>query len=129
MEDIVLDTNIISYAIKNDSRRLLYEKHVAGKRSLISFVTVAELYRWAIARKWGTKRIKFLQEELARHVIVPFDDALAWQWARARSIPGVTIDLTDAWIAATALRWNLPLVTHNRKHFEAVPGLKVISES
>jgi tRNA(fMet)-specific endonuclease VapC len=34
----------------------------------------------------------------------------------------------DAWAAAVALRHGLPLVTHNRKHFEPVPGLTIISE-
>ena len=34
----------------------------------------------------------------------------------------------DAWIAAVALRNGMPLVTHNRRHFEGIPGLTVISE-
>jgi predicted nucleic acid-binding protein len=35
----------------------------------------------------------------------------------------------DAWIAATALEVGAPLVTHNRRHFEEVAGLVVISEA
>jgi predicted nucleic acid-binding protein len=34
----------------------------------------------------------------------------------------------DAWIAATALYLNAPLVTHNAAHFRDVPGLHVITE-
>jgi tRNA(fMet)-specific endonuclease VapC len=34
----------------------------------------------------------------------------------------------DAWIAATAIVYRAPLITHNRKHFEGIAGLKVISE-
>jgi predicted nucleic acid-binding protein len=41
---------------------------------------------------------------------------------------GRPIECGDAWIAATALRHGAPLITHNRKHFEGIPGLMVISE-
>jgi predicted nucleic acid-binding protein len=35
----------------------------------------------------------------------------------------------DAWIAATALLHDLPLITHNRWDFEDIRGLNVISEA
>jgi predicted nucleic acid-binding protein len=38
------------------------------------------------------------------------------------------IDTADAWIAATALALNCPLVTHDAADFAGVPGLKIISE-
>jgi predicted nucleic acid-binding protein len=34
----------------------------------------------------------------------------------------------DAWIAATALAFAVPLVTHNPDDFKNVPGLTVITE-
>ena len=34
-----------------------------------------------------------------------------------------------SWIAATALRHGIPIVTHNRQHFEGISGLTVISEA
>jgi hypothetical protein len=33
------------------------------------------------------------------------------------------------WIEASAIRHSIPLVSNNRKHFERIPGLKLISES
>jgi tRNA(fMet)-specific endonuclease VapC len=43
---------------------------------------------------------------------------------------GRRIKVGDSWIAATAMLYGLPLVTHNRKHFEVLePALEVISES
>jgi predicted nucleic acid-binding protein len=42
---------------------------------------------------------------------------------------GVSIGNADAWIAATALDLEAPLLTHNRKDFAAVPGLTVISHA
>jgi predicted nucleic acid-binding protein len=35
----------------------------------------------------------------------------------------------DAWIAATALIRDIPLITHNGRHYEGVDGLTVICEA
>jgi tRNA(fMet)-specific endonuclease VapC len=127
--DLLLGTNIISFAVKGDTRRALYDPHVAGHRTCVSFMTVAELYAWALGRAWGRRRVDALRTELARHVVLPYDDGLAWAWARVRSIKGRPVDPADAWIAATAVRHGMPLITHNRRHFEGVAGLRVISEA
>ncbi len=41
---------------------------------------------------------------------------------------GRSISCNDAWIAACAVKHGVPLVTHNAKDFEAIGGLKVVSE-
>ncbi len=60
------------------------------------------------------------------------DEELCNLWARitidARK-KGKPILTADAWVAASALMFDVPLVTHNRKHFENVESLKIISES
>jgi predicted nucleic acid-binding protein len=33
---------------------------------------------------------------------------------------GGPIDTADAWVAAVALMFDIPLVTHNRQHFENI---------
>jgi predicted nucleic acid-binding protein len=43
--------------------------------------------------------------------------------------PDPNIEPGDAWIAATALQFGVPLVTHNRKDYAAVKGLTLISEA
>jgi len=129
MESRLIDTNIVSYLLKNDSRASLYDPHLRNARLCICFMTVAELYRWAIHRKWGTKRIRELRQQIQRYVVLPYDDATAWEWAKAMSVPGRPMAVGDGWIAAAALRHAIPLVTHNRTHFEHVPGLAVISEA
>jgi tRNA(fMet)-specific endonuclease VapC len=128
MELVIVDTNVISFMIKADTRREKYRRHLDGRQVCISFMTVAELYRWTIERSWGNKRVEGLRAELAKCVVLPYDDEMAWAWARIRSIKGRPMESGDAWIAATAIRHSLPLVTHNRKHFEGVDRLQLISE-
>ena len=42
---------------------------------------------------------------------------------------GKLIETADAWVASVAVMFDISLVTHNRKHFENVENLKIISES
>ena len=39
---------------------------------------------------------------------------------------GHTIDDMDLLIAATAIAQNMVLVTHNTKHFEHIPGIRLV---
>ena len=45
----------------------------------------------------------------------------------AAQAAGRRIETADAWIAATALLYEAPLVTHNGSDYLGVPGLKLIS--
>ncbi len=63
-------------------------------------------------------------------VIVPYDYEVCETYGRIKAaLPkGRTIADNDLWIAACAMRHSVPLVTHNRKHFDDIKGLIVISE-
>jgi predicted nucleic acid-binding protein len=45
----------------------------------------------------------------------------------AAQAAGRRIESADPWIAATALLYSAPLVTHNRNDYPGVPGLTLIS--
>jgi tRNA(fMet)-specific endonuclease VapC len=124
---VLLDTDVFSYRLKNDSRARLFDHHLDGKQLALSFMTVAEVFRWAIHRAWGAQRIADLQAELRQFLVLPYDEAMAWEWARVSCIKGRPMAPGDAWIAATALRHKLPFATHNSKHFANVPGLVLLS--
>ena len=127
---LLLDTNIVSFQFRRDTRTTLFEGALAGQVHAIAFVTLAELYKWPIERNFSPERLAALDKLLHSYVVLPFDDALARRWAELSvelKRAGRGISDSDAWIAATALRHNLSLVTHNRRHFEDVPGLKIIS--
>jgi predicted nucleic acid-binding protein len=62
--------------------------------------------------------------------ILPFHEEVAWQYGQSyRYLQGVglLIGTNDLWIAATALAYDMPLATRNRRHFSRVPGLKLAS--
>ena len=129
MDSVLIDTNIFSYILKRHTFAERYRPHLDGKRLALSFMTLAELFQWAKEKSWGTKRIDDLKEKLSAYVILHSDDQTVWEYAGVRAVKGRPINAGDAWIAATALRHGLPLVTHNRSDFDHVPGLVVISEA
>jgi tRNA(fMet)-specific endonuclease VapC len=132
MATVVVDTCVVSFLHKNDTRAQLYQGHLGGNLKVISFMTLAELYRWALESNWGERQKAKLEERLRDYVVYSVTRPLCQQWAAITaeaSSKGTPIDVDDAWIAATALLYDLPLVTHNRKHYEVIPGLEVVSES
>jgi tRNA(fMet)-specific endonuclease VapC len=129
---VVVDTDVMSYVFKHDTRADLYEPHLAGKDLIISFVTYAELQRWAIASNWGDSKRNTLAEYVRTVLVFHSDDELCVQLAKITDDGkqrGRQIQAGDAWIAATALLHDVSLITHNRRDFDDVTGLKVISES
>jgi tRNA(fMet)-specific endonuclease VapC len=129
---VLVDTNIVSFEFRRDSRLSGYVRHLAGQEQAISFVTLAELYKWPLERGFSEARSALLEAHVRAYLVLPFDDGLARAWAGMQVTmrrAGTSIGHEDDWIAATALRHDLPLVTHNRRHFERVPGLTLISES
>jgi tRNA(fMet)-specific endonuclease VapC len=132
VEMAVVDTDVMSFVFKQDTRAAFYEAHLAGKDLIISFVTFAELQRWAIASNWGSSKQHKLAEYLSTVVVFHSDDDLCVQWARITEDGrrrGRQIQPGDAWIAATALLHDVPLITHNRRDFDSVTGLKIISQA
>lgn len=130
MNAVLVDTDVVSYIFKCDTRGALYDPHLNGKSQFISFMTVAELEWWATVRNWGAGRRSELENYLHRYTVIDSDRPLCRQWAVVRQQAqqaGRVIAPADAWIAATASLYQVPLVTHNRSHFDWVNGLTVIS--
>jgi tRNA(fMet)-specific endonuclease VapC len=129
---IVLDTNVVSYLFKRDTRAALYRPHLAGRLPVISFMTMAELDAWAEVNHWGQKQRERLERFLAGYVIHFADRELCRLWAgvfaEART-KGRPIQTADAWIAATALLYGVSLLTHNSGDYTGVDRLQIITGS
>ena len=130
MKSVVVDTDVVSFIFKNHPLGATYEAELAGSILLVSFMTLAELDRWAIQSRWGAARREWLRLYLQKFVVLPYSRKLCTLWADvtvAAQSRGCRIECADAWIAATALRHDVPLVTHNRSDYLGVPDLKLIS--
>ncbi len=135
MDAVLLDTDVFSYLMRaGDPRGEPYRPHVRGKTIGVSFITIGELYFGAKKKGWSDKTIASLEQHLKAAVIVPYDLEICKTYADLRASlktqSGTDRVLqNDLWIAACAVRHKLTLVTNNRRHFEGIPGLSIISEA
>ena len=130
MTEVVVDTDVVSFLFKNHPLGYRYDPELVGRVPLISFMTVAEVERWALQYRWSSKRLHWLHLYLKRFIVVPSSSDLCHKWAEvmvAAQAAGRRIETADAWIAATALLYKVPLVTHNSNDYLGVPGLKLIT--
>ena len=120
----------MSYLLNRHSLAVVYEQLLAGCEPLISFMTVAEMYRGALKRNWGPRRMSELAEHLRQFAIVPYSFRVCLSYAHIANSAerrGTPIATADALIAASALSLGIPLATHNKRHFQGIGGLTVIS--
>jgi tRNA(fMet)-specific endonuclease VapC len=130
---VLLDTDVFSFFMKSgDTRIKIYAPHVQGKLLAVSFITVGELLFGSAKKKWGRAKIADLNQRLRSVVIVPYDFKLCSTYGDLKAKlheAGRGITDNDLWIASCAIRHSIPLISNNRRHFEGIPGLILISEA
>jgi len=116
--------------MREDERIVRMRPGLAAHVLAVSVVTVAELKRGALLRRWSERRVNEMEDFLRRYVVIAIDSDVAEEWARTR----VRCDQlgrrkadNDLWIAATAKRYEMALATLDRDQ-QDIPGLRVIGE-
>lgn len=128
-EPVVIDTMIVGALLARQLLAQRYDVHVQGRPLVISFVTVAELRYGALKANWGEARKASLEDRLSSMTIVASNSDLADTYAELRFAcqkagHGLAdkVHEADRWIAATAMRFGLALVSDD-SIFDNVPGL------
>lgn len=93
MSVIVVDTDVASRILK---RRLPtdLEAELDGNTLAMTFVTVGELTKWTLVRKWGPNRLGTLTTFMLKVGVLPYDLTVARKWgalqasAQLRGRPG-----------------------------------------
>ncbi len=130
MNIALADTNVVSILLRPDKRLYPQCAAVASSAQLfISFMTLAELALWPKRNQWGPRRTSDLEKHLDTFTTLFPDEDTCELWAKITSkgyFAGRPIATADAWIAATAVRWGLPLVTTDHRDFAQVTGLTLV---
>jgi predicted nucleic acid-binding protein len=132
---VVVDTNVWSARLTRNGAALeaRYQRHLASRPALVSFVTLTEVRYGARWQGWGTARLQLLATHVAQARIAWPDDNLAevqvdlrtWCRRAGHGLAGKEHE-ADRWIAATAMWLGVPLVSDD-KIFLDVDGLEVLS--
>ena len=133
MSVVLLDTTVASLLHpkkKNDALRLKYEPHLQGQILALSFQSVAELWSWAEENNWATRQRAGMENFLQKFLVIPYEMDLAKTWAQVNTHCkriGRRLESGDAWIAATAVFYRIPLLSHDLDHVGLnFPNLNVI---
>jgi predicted nucleic acid-binding protein len=111
--ELLVDTDVLVDHLRG-RRRLSSDTEALG----VSVVTRCELFA-------GRDEPERLRRFLSPMIELPIDAAIAELAGVTRRRTG--IPTPDALIAATALLHDLPLMTRNRRHFDRVERLRVVT--
>jgi tRNA(fMet)-specific endonuclease VapC len=122
---VMVDTSIlIDYYRKTDKANSVWIDLVRqGYTFALSAITKYEIYSGATQ-----PQSDFWNSILQAIEVVPFDETavdLAAEVNAELTRKRKQIELADLFIAATAIRSNLPLATLNRKHFDGIERLNI----
>jgi tRNA(fMet)-specific endonuclease VapC len=98
----------------------------------ISIITYAEAYDGIYYGQDPEASEEGFLRFLEAVTVLPITGDIARVWASLRGSlrkSGMLIPPSDLFIAATAISFDLTLVSRNRRHFERVPGLRLYNET
>ena len=124
----LLDSNILIYAQRGDSKVLERMKQVGRDHMVLSSLVVAEL-AYGVEKSLHKERNRSaLHHLLSTFNILDWDESAAWVYAahyhRLRTA-GTPIGIVDLQIGCHALALDAVCVTNNTREFERIDGLKL----
>jgi len=134
---LILDSSVlIAGERRGDSLKQVIERIRAAcgdTESALSAITILELTHGIYRARTDAERMRrqAFADELARDMLVhPVSLAIAQLAGRIegeQAARGISIAVEDLIIGATALHIGFDVVTLNVRHFQAIPGLNVVS--
>ena len=128
---VVLDTDAASSLLKMRPSANL-SAGLRGHVPAITFVTLGELTKWTVVRRWGPRKLTSMRGFLASLLVLPYDAGVAQRWGELQAyaqLRGRPRPTNDTWIAACCLVRELPLATFNVRDyadFAVHEGLELI---
>jgi len=123
----LLDTDTISFILRGEGRVEEHFRRLRPSDVCTSSIVVGEI-ELGLARR-ANRKLRRLSDRLFDILTVEsYDREAALRYGKvAASLldSGTPIGVEDTMVAAHTLALGLTLVTHNVRHFERVPGLRV----
>jgi tRNA(fMet)-specific endonuclease VapC len=127
----LVDTDVVSNLLKATTIGCEYARLLHAYQAAIAFITAGELQAGALRRRLGARRQLHLDQWLVEYPIIRFKSGMELIYAQVmveRERMGKRMERSDAWIAATALHYDIPLVTHD-SDYVGTRGLRIITAS
>ena len=129
----LIDTDWVIDHLKGEERVVKQLEELASEGVAISVISLAEIYEGVYHSRDPAKSQRLLDEFLAPDLDVIIVDqeickGFGEERGRLRKLKKTISDF-DLLIASTCLHYDLTLLTNNRRHYEMVEGLKILSVS
>jgi len=129
----LIDTDWVINHLKGEKRVVRKLEELAPEGMAMSVISLAEIYEGVYYSKDPAKSQQLLKEFLAHDLkVLNVDQEACKIFGRERGKlrqQNKMISDFDLLIASTCLHYNLTLLTNNRRHFDMVEGLNILSLS
>lgn len=125
MKRYLLDTNILSDAIKNPQGKVA-EKIAAHQQSICTSIIVAAELRYGAAKKASPTLTERVEKLLQSIIVIPLGEDADRHYGQLRTQlerEGRIVGANDLFIAAHAIALGYVLVTDNLREFSRIFGL------
>ncbi len=126
----LVDTDWVIHALHGNLAVIRRLEEMTDEGIGISVISTAELYQGVFYSDDPQANEELLLEFLSGYDVVQVDDDICRLFARERGrlkATGTPISDLDLLIGCTAIRHGLVLLSNNRRHFERLEGLNIIS--
>ena len=125
---VVVDADVMIEVLRKNPAVASYLRNDIGAFNIVlSAVTIAEIQQGA-TNKESLQQINRL---LKQYIILPIDHHVSNLFSNLvqKYVLSHDTDIGDTFVAATALHYQLPLLTMNHKHYKHIPNLQLIRQN
>lgn len=126
----LLDTDIMSYFLKGNVRVTENFRRHQGSIKALSVITYAELLYGCRNSQYVTENLAKVGRLVANYPIIDVTCPVVECFGEIKAYltkAGTPLEDFDVLIGCTALTMNYTVVTNNVKHYQKIPGLKIVN--
>ena len=130
--DHLLDTSWIIQVLAGRRETAKHHRNLNLARVAVSYITVGEIYEVAFNYANPQAHLSSFRQFLAPLSLLNLNEPIMEQFAEVRAYlrrRGELISDFDILLGATALHYDLTLLTYNTRHFKRIPHLKMYPKS
>ncbi|MGH2647960.1 MAG: type II toxin-antitoxin system VapC family toxin [Ginsengibacter sp.] len=125
---VIIDADVMIEVLrKNYSAKSFIINEIGNGNIILSCITVAEILQGASNKE----NLQQLNKILKQYIVIPINYSISDIFSSLfqKYILSHGTGISDTSVAATALHYNLPLLSINQKHFKHIPNLKLVKHN
>ena len=122
---VVVDADVMIEVLRKNPVVASYLRNDIGALNMVlSAITIAEIQQGATNKE----NLQQINRLLKQYIVLPIDHHIfnIFSSLVQKYVLSHNTDIGDTFVAATALHYQLPLLTMNYKHYKHVPNLQLI---